>query len=61
MELQVHKCLFQRVYHIISNNINPAFCGLDLAAVHEQGKWHDHFHHKLELRERETDKHRYLG
>ena len=54
MELQVHKCLFQRVYHIINNNINPAFHGLDLAAVHEQGKWHDHFHHDLELREGET-------
>ena len=39
IELQVHKCLFQRVYRIISDNINSSFCGLDLAAVHEQGKF----------------------
>ena len=40
IELQVHKCLFKRVHNIISGNINSAFHGLNLAAIHEQEKWH---------------------
>ena len=43
--------LFERVYNITSGNINSAFHGLDLAAVHEQEKWYYHFCCNLELRE----------
>ena len=39
------------MYHTTSSNINSASRGLDLAAVHKQEKWHDHFHCNLELRE----------
>ena len=42
------------VYNITGGIINSASHGLDLAAAHEQGKWHDHFCHDLELREGET-------
>ena len=54
IELQVHKHLSRRVYNIIGDNINSAFQGLNLAAVHEQEKWHHHFWCNLELREGET-------
>ena len=50
IELQVHKCMFKRVHNIISGNINSAFHGLNLAAIHEQERWHHHFCHDLELR-----------
>ena len=53
-ELQVHKCLFKRVHNIISDNFNSAFHGLNLAAIHEQEKWHHHFCCNLELRGGET-------
>ena len=53
-EQQVHKCLFKRVHNIISGKINSAFHGLNLAAIHEQEKWHHHFCRNLELREGET-------
>ena len=39
IELQVHKHLFKRAHNIISGNINSAFHGLNLAAIHEQEKW----------------------
>ena len=54
IELQVHKYLFKRFYDITRGNINSAFHGLDLAAVHEQEKWYYHFCCDLELREGET-------
>ena len=50
IELQVHKCLFKRVHNIIGGNINSAFHGFNLAAIHEQEKWHHHFYCDLELR-----------
>ena len=50
IELQVHKHLFKRVHNIIIGNINSAFDGLNLAAIHEQEKWHHPFCHDLELR-----------
>ena len=51
--MQVHKCLFKSVHNISSGNINSAFHGLNLAAIHEQKKWH-HFCCDLELRGGET-------
>ena len=30
---------------LLSGNINSAFHGLNLAAIHEQEKWHHHFWH----------------
>ena len=54
IELQVHKLLFKRVNNIISGNIISAFHGLNLAAIHEQKKWHHYFCCDLELRGGET-------
>ena len=31
------------VYNIMYDNVNSTFHGLNLAAVHEQEKWHHHF------------------
>ena len=33
----------QWVYDIIYDDVNSAFHGLNLAAIHTQEKWHTHF------------------
>ena len=42
--LQVHRC-------VVIMSVYFALHRLHLAAVHEQGKWVNHFWHALELRE----------
>ena len=69
MELQVHKCLFQRVYCIISGNINPAFSWTRFGSCTWTGEMAWPFPSRpgierrrdLLIAESNSDKHRYLG
>ena len=48
-ELTVQLCMVHR--YVIIMSAYSTCCRLHLAAIHEQGKWVEHFQHTLELRE----------